>query len=61
VVFKILTQAEVVAYLRRNATIVCGAYEHIVGSCICLQDSKIQFNYELNITSAISKLANQDI
>ncbi len=60
-IFKILTCAEVVAYPCRNATIICGASEHILESCICLQDLKIRFDYKSNLTSAIKELANCNI
>jgi hypothetical protein len=34
-VIEISTHAEVVTYPCRNATIVCDASQHILGSCIC--------------------------
>ena len=40
-----------VTYLRRNVTIVHGASSWISN---LFQDSKIQFNFKLNLTSAIS-------
>ena len=39
------------------ATMVFGASCHIFGSCIYLQDTKIQFNCKLNLTSAISNFS----
>jgi hypothetical protein len=33
---------------------VCVTSHHIFGSCIYLQDTKIRFNYKLNLTSVIS-------
>ncbi len=37
VIFKISTHTEVVTYPCRNATIVCGASQHMLGSCICFE------------------------
>jgi hypothetical protein len=34
VIFRISTHAEVVTYPCRNVTVVCGASQHILGSCI---------------------------
>jgi hypothetical protein len=36
---------------------VCGASHHIFGSCIYLQDTKIQFICKCNLTSGISNLS----
>ncbi len=60
-VFKITTQAEMVAYPHRDATLVCDASEHILRSHICLQDLKIQFEYKSNLTSVVSELANHKV
>ncbi len=54
VIFNISTQAEVVSYSTRNATIVCGMSWHILGSCICFQDTKIRYNCKPYLTSAIN-------
>ncbi len=56
-VFKISHQAGVVTYPRRNVTMVYGASYHIFGSCIYLQDTKIQFNLKSNLTSAIGNFS----
>jgi hypothetical protein len=56
-VFKISHQAEVVTYPRRNVTMVCGASHHKFGFRIYLQDTKIQFDFKLNLTSAIGNFS----
>ncbi len=53
-VFKISHQAEVVTYPCRNVTMVCGAFHHIFGSCIYLQDTKIWLNCKSNLTPGIN-------
>ncbi len=50
-VFKISHQAEVVTYPHRNVTMVCGASYHI------FQDTKIQFGFKSNLTSAIGNFS----
>jgi hypothetical protein len=56
-VFKISHQAEVLTYPRRNVTMVCGASYHTFGSCIYLQDTKIQFDFKSILTSAIGNFS----
>jgi hypothetical protein len=36
---------------------VCGTSYHIFGSCIYLQDTKIQFDFKSNLTSVIGDIS----
>ncbi len=45
----------------RNATIVCGASWHILGSRICLQDTKIWYNCKPYLPLELSYFENRDI